>query len=189
VILYAEDSSAPARLAAYFTSDSRAAAAGLGSFLATRLPRHMLPAFYEHLPEFPLTLNGKIDRAALPTPRAGSQPETGIALEANQLERVIADTWSNVLNAGSVSLEANFFEIGGTSLLLIAARSALEHRLKRSIPVTFFFEHPTIRSLATRLAAPENATASDALLSDQLESNARRQRAAFARARSNRSIA
>ncbi len=148
----------------------------------------MLPAFYLQLPALPLNANGKVDRNALPAPVAGSASTAPLATPTNPIgtisamEEQVAATWRDVLHAETVALDENFFDVGGTSLLLIAMRSALEQRLARSIPVTWLFEHTTIRLLARRLvAATKVETAASGR--DTMTLNAQKQRDAFARAR------
>jgi amino acid adenylation domain-containing protein len=175
------------RLAAYFVAAQPIATHDLSAALAKQLPAQMLPAFYTQMPALPLNANGKVDRKALPVPVAGSVGAAAVAPPAGQngslaaMEEAISATWRSVLKAEAVSLDENFFDVGGTSLLLIATRTALEQRLSRSIPVTWLFEHTTIRSLARRLAAAKDGATTPG--QDTMGLNAQKQRDAFARAR------
>jgi len=176
------------RLAAYLVmaDDRRLATHSVSEFLSSRLPAQMMPAFYTQIDALPLTGNGKIDRAALPLPAAGtrgSNPEPGSPLQ----ERVSA-LWRKVLDANDVSLDDNFFDIGGSSLLLIAIRTELQRQLERSIPVTWMFEFTTIRALAEKLQEGGSTAASAPVervqgSMDAAQEQARRQREAFARIR------
>jgi amino acid adenylation domain-containing protein len=170
------------RLAAYFVAETAIPNQSLSEFLAARTPAQMLPAFYIQMPAFPLTSNGKIDRAALPKPVSGSlEPaaETGTPMQQR-----VAAIWRSVLEAPSVSFDENFFDIGGTSILLIRIRKELQDQLARQIPITWMFECTTIRGLAAKLseAASESAPPASSALSAAQE-QARRQREAFARMR------
>jgi hypothetical protein len=86
-----------------------------------------------------------------------------------------------VLQNDSIGHNENFFDVGGSSLLLIALRKELQTELNVSLPITWLFEHPTIRSLAARLtkesqiAAPIFASQSGRM---------QQQRESFARMRS-----
>jgi len=180
------------RLAAYFVAEGNApfSAHTLSQFLSERSPAQMLPSFYIQMPAFPLTSNGKIDRAALPKPVSGSLApalETGTPMQQR-----VAAVWREVLEAPSVSLDENFFDIGGTSILLIRIRKELQDQLARQIPITWMFECTTIRAIADRLSNAADPTATESsspVLTPSLgqaQEQARRQRDAFARMRSSK---
>lgn len=188
VIAHAE-SSGGARLAAYFVAKTgpEPTTRELSQFLAQRLPAQMMPAFYIGLPALPLTANGKVDRQALPAPQPGAGScQRNSLTHASGLEYSIARIWQMVLGAEEIGLDDNFFDVGGTSLLLIAVRTGVQEQLDRPIPVTWMFEYTTIRSLAHKLQSPEEA---GSLSSDRLADAARRQRQAFRRAREVKGLA
>jgi amino acid adenylation domain-containing protein len=187
------DHTGRSRLAAYFVADGDAPIAthSVSEFLAALKPAQMLPAFYIQVPSIPLTHNGKVDRAALPAPTAGSHTHASVAPAARSgtpMQDRVATIWREVLEAPSLDLDDNFFDIGGSSILLIRVRTALQSQLGRPIPITWMFEFTTIRSLADKLSEAESssaaaAPASNAVLSAAQE-QARKQREAFARMRS-----
>ena len=192
VIAHAEPGGSP-RLAAYYVAQygTDPSTRELSEFLATRLPAQMMPAFYQRLAIFPLTPNGKVDRAALPAPRAGTAvSDRRTSTTATTLEDLVAGVWRVVLKADSVSLDDNFFDVGGTSLLLIAVRTGIQEHLELQIPVTWMFECTTIRALARRLGesgeehSRPNGNSAPELLQDRVQ----KQRMAFARARAARSF-
>ncbi len=188
VIAHAESSGA-ARLAAYYVAKTgpEPTTRELSQFLAQRLPAQMMPAFYVGLPALPLTANGKVDRQALPAPQPGATSSERKSLtQASALEYSIARIWQMVLAAEEVGLDDNFFDVGGTSLLLIAVRTGLQEQLDRPIPVTWMFEYTTIRSLARKLGSPED---SDSVLYNRISDAARRQREAFRRTRELKGLA
>ena len=131
----------------------------------------MLPSKYVFLHALPLNSNGKLDRAALPDPPVSTR---GPYPTGTEMEQVVAQVWTEVLGHPA-SLDDNFFDTGGTSLLLIAARTALQKQLNRTVPITWMFECTTVRALARRLDEGVDAPAPN--------TNAERQRQAFARAR------
>ena len=181
VVAHAE-SSGGARLAAYYVAKTgpEPTTRELSQFLAQRLPAQMMPAFYIGLLALPLTANGKVDRQALPAPQPGaSSSERRSLTQASALEYSIARIWQMVLAADEVGLDDNFFDVGGSSLLLIAVRTGLQEQLDRPIPVTWMFEYTTIRSLARKLGSPDNV---GSLASNRLADAARRQRESFLRA-------
>ena len=177
------------RLAAYFVSESDTpiAAHTLSEFLAERSPAQMLPAFYIQVASIPLTHNGKVDRGALPKPVTGSSSPA--ATPGTPIQERVAAIWRTVLEAPNVSLDDNFFDIGGSSILLIRIRTELQTQLNRQIPITWMFEFTTIRTLADKLrdADPDSASTAPAAPSAVLtaaQEQARKQREAFARMRS-----
>jgi len=148
VIPYNDAAAGPC-LAAYFVASPSVDPVALRAFAAQQLPAHMRPAFYVRMDALPLNANGKVDRDALPAPQAAA-PQSQHA-PARTIEDRIAACWHCVLQNNSIGPNDNFFDVGGSSLLLAALRNELQTSLDRSIPVTWLFEHATIRSLTAKL--------------------------------------
>jgi len=127
--------------------------AGLRSALGRWLPDQMIPARFVALPALPLNANGKLDRSALPGP-AAVESRRGIVAPRTATERLVATVWAQVLRAGPVSIEDNFFEAGGSSILGAQVMGRLSTSLDRELPLRLLFDHPTIRGLAQALGAP-----------------------------------
>ncbi|MEM7198917.1 MAG: amino acid adenylation domain-containing protein [Planctomycetota bacterium] len=126
--------------------------AELRAFCAERLPDYMIPASFVFLESFPLTRNGKIDRAALPAPTESATASAGDrAPPSTELEQQIATLWAKALGAEQVGIDDNFFELGGNSLLMVRLRGELETALGRSLSMVQLFRHPTVRALAEAL--------------------------------------
>ncbi|KAK4076963.1 uncharacterized protein Triagg1_3930 [Trichoderma aggressivum f. europaeum] len=124
----------------------------LRPWIAERLPGYMIPAFFVELDSFPLTPNGKIDRKALPENENGETVEaTAQTKSGNELERSILAIWSKVLGHDNISLDVNFFHIGGDSLRVVRVQKELERLLGRWISSAKIFEHNTIKTLAEYL--------------------------------------
>ena len=140
------------RLVGYVTGKG-ADPAALRADLAETLPEIMLPAKIVVLDRMPLTPNGKIDRKALPKPGAGIGAEVaaegGIAAEG--LEASIAGIWAAALGVQTVSSTANFFDLGGHSLLVVQVQRQMRDALSRDIAITDIFRFPTVRTLAAYL--------------------------------------
>jgi amino acid adenylation domain-containing protein len=123
----------------------------LRAFLAARLPGHMVPSALAYLPDLPVTVNGKVNRAALP-PVAVEQAAVGevYAAPRTRLERTLAAVWKDLLGVDRVGLDDNFFELGGHSVLAIALQERLRDR-QIELDVLDLFACPTVRGLAERV--------------------------------------
>ncbi|PWI44698.1 phosphopantetheine-binding protein, partial [Streptomyces sp. ICBB 8177] len=128
----------------------------LNQHVGRHLPGYMRPHRYYVLPAFPLTANGKVDRAALAD---GAVPlnagtTTGSA-PRGPMERTVAAVWTRALGHDDFGIRDNFFDVGGHSMLLATVREHLARELERPPAILALFEHPTIESLARHLAATD----------------------------------
>jgi len=136
--------------------DGAAPEADLRRFLRDELPEQLIPSAFVRLSSLPLTAHGKIDRDALPEPRrAAAEASTP---PSSAMEELVAEVWREVLEVDAVDCDANFFDAGGSSLLLIEAHAKLQSRLGAPLPITALFEHPNVRALARSLAARSDAS-------------------------------
>jgi amino acid adenylation domain-containing protein len=126
--------------------------AELRAFLARKLPPYMLPSAVVLLDVLPLSPNGKLDRAALPAPEVTAAGNSGAPVSPQtELEQRIADIWRRVLGLKQVSVNDNFFDVGGDSLQLLEAHAELQKVISSDLPLTDLFEYSTISSLAQHL--------------------------------------
>ena len=131
-------------------------AARLRESLQRALPEYMVPSFYQAMPAFPITPNGKIDRKALPAPKVEqARASRPYVAPSTPVETKLAEIWAEILGRDRVGVEDNIFEIGGDSLLIfrIVAR-ANEAGLK--LAVRQFFQHRTISALAGQMGVTES---------------------------------
>ena len=127
---------------------------GLVDGLRSQLPVYMVPSRYVLLPSFPQTINGKIDRDALPSPESAVVPSGNHEDEPrNDLERRLVEIWKDVLNLPSIGIHDDFFAYGGSSLLVVQVISQLTTDLQVELPVRDFFANPTIASAARHIAS------------------------------------
>jgi amino acid adenylation domain-containing protein len=147
------DAAGEAELVAHVVKDGGAALspAELADFLRTALPAPMVPAHFVVLDAWPLTANGKIDRAALPPPISAREVQVGFAAPQGRLEELIAKTWAQLLGRAAVDRHSNFFDLGGHSLLAAQATSRLGRELGLSLSVRMLFDHPVVADLARAL--------------------------------------
>jgi len=133
----------------------------LRSFLKDSLPDYMIPSFFVFLEALPLTPNGKLNREALPEPkivRAGVEVE--YVAPQSDTEKIIAGVWSEVLKVERVGVHDSFFEVGGTSLLMVQVNSKLRAAFGRQIPMVEMFRYPTVSTLANYLNGDQAEAAS-----------------------------
>ena len=178
------DEACSKQLVAYFVAASGAApsAADLRTFLSGKLPHYMIPARFISLAAFPLSPNGKVDRGALPAPVVTAGSATPAEAPSTQLEQTLVELWQRILRVERVGLDDNFFDLGGDSLMIVAAHSNLQKMFAAEIPVTDLFEFTTIRALARHLG--EKTPPGPSFSEVQLQ--AQKQREAFARQRRRR---
>nr|CAJ14037.1 peptide synthetase PhsB [Streptomyces viridochromogenes] len=135
----------------------------LRELAAARLPAYMRPSSYVTLDRVPLTPSGKTDRKALPDPAAGEQPRSGRgAAPGTPAERELAGIWAELLGAGEVGGDDNFFEIGGHSLLAARMTGRASTAFGVDLPVSLAFEHPVLRDFALAVVTAQAATDSAA---------------------------
>lgn len=118
------------------------------------LPEVLLPTSYVVLDAFPLTPDGRVDRAALPAPAAEKQSATPEHTEpSTPLEETLAEIWRSVLGLPSVGVHDNFFLLGGHSLLAVQVMARLRRATGVDLPVSVLFRYRTIADLAVRIGS------------------------------------
>jgi amino acid adenylation domain-containing protein len=181
-VLARTDDGGEPRLVAYLvTGAAKIGVEELRAHLAQKLPEYMIPAAFVFLDVLPLTVNGKLDREALPKPgperpRLASEyvaPQTG-------MEKILADLWQKALRQDAVGVNDNFFDLGADSLMLTTLHRQLQQELKREFPITVVFQFPTIATLAAYLDRPADDAS---LVANKAKSRAELQRAAMDGAR------
>jgi amino acid adenylation domain-containing protein len=161
-VLVREDRPGDRRLVAYVagTEEGRPPQ-GLLEHLAQRLPEHMVPAAIVPLPALPLTVNGKVDRAALARLAApvGAEGDGQVA-PRTPAEEVMAGVFSAVLGipTGRIGIADSFFALGGHSLLAVRLLARVREAFGVELPVKAVFEAPTVAALAARAFGGERGT-------------------------------
>ena len=135
-------------LVAYVTLTNGSGSEVLRQYLAERLPQTMLPSAFVELDQLPRTLNGKIDRKALPALellQAEKEMEAGML---TPIEEIVAGIWCEVLRLPAVGRTSNFFNLGGHSLLVTQVLARIREYLKVELPIRSVFEAPTLGELS-----------------------------------------
>ena len=129
--------------------------------LAKVLPDYMLPAGYVFLDEFPRLHNGKIDRLTLAAMKAPVQALDSGAAPSGALEAALAESMAVLLGRERLAADADFFESGGHSLLVIRLVARIRKLLHIEIEPGLVFDHPTAQALAAALCALHEPTTLD----------------------------
>ncbi len=132
-------------LVGYYTSATRIDEKELRRHLSEKLPKYMVPNYFVHLDEMPMTPSGKTDRKNLPAPDF-SAPENVYVAPRTEQEEKLCHLLEDVLHMERVGVEDDFFECGGDSLAAIEY-IARAHGLGIEIALQNVFDYPTVRKL------------------------------------------
>ncbi|WP_266156573.1 non-ribosomal peptide synthetase [Dyella silvatica] len=157
--LYTANDTANTPLLAYANnpdagSDTRAFMLELRHQLSEQLPDYMVPAALVVLDALPLTINGKLDRKALPAPDFAS---TSKRAPRTPQEEILAGLFGEVLGLETVGIDDSFFDLGGHSLLATRLVSRIRSTLDVELPIRALFETPTVAGLAEQLGMGHTA--------------------------------
>ncbi|MFL6980100.1 amino acid adenylation domain-containing protein [Bacillus inaquosorum] len=137
------------------TKDQQAAnASEIRTSLKTMLPDFMLPARLIQIDSIPLTVNGKLDQKALPEPDKHDYIADDIS-PRNEIEKVMAEIWEELLDVEELGVSANFFELGGDSIKALQVCARLKQRGFETT-VREMFEHQTLGELSARVRKAVN---------------------------------
>ena len=133
-------------IVSYFIAENDVQIKDLQTFLKSRLANYMIPTFIKQLDSFPLTINGKIDKAKLPQLNFDTQKYVA---PRNESEKIIISIWKKLFLLEKIGIDDNFFNLGGDSLTAIKFQiEALNNGL--NITYSDIFSHPTPRELAEK---------------------------------------
>ncbi|MFC4587071.1 non-ribosomal peptide synthetase [Sphaerisporangium corydalis] len=119
--------------------------------LADRVPDHMVPSAFVAVPAFPLTVNGKLDLAALPRPVPPRADGEERPLPEGRVEELIAAVWADVLGMDRVLADDDFFALGGHSLVALRVVAQVRGRLGVGLATKDVYRHPRLRDLAAHV--------------------------------------
>ncbi|MGL4623043.1 MAG: amino acid adenylation domain-containing protein [Chroococcidiopsis sp.] len=164
VVVARDDNMGNKRLVAYIVPQSSAkvplqqvTARILRSLLKQKLPEYMVPSAFVQLDELPLTLNGKIDRRALPIPQWTRMEAGAYVAPRSPVETQLAEIWNRLLEVEQIGTYDSFYELGGNSLLAIQLVYQINEVFQIELLLSKFLENPTIAGLAQTIDALRGA--------------------------------
>ncbi|WP_430459382.1 non-ribosomal peptide synthase/polyketide synthase, partial [Rhodococcus opacus] len=150
VVVVHRDDRGEEALVAYLVGRPAADWSDVRAHLSARVPSYMIPVHVVHLDTLPLSVNGKLDRKALPTPTVRSAADEYQA-PRTAAERAVATVFADVLGIDSVGVTDSFFDLGGNSLIATRVASLLGSELGIDFPLQWMFSDPTPESLGQRI--------------------------------------
>ncbi|WKG06382.1 non-ribosomal peptide synthetase [Mycolicibacterium sp. HK-90] len=151
VVIAREDRPGDKRLVGYITgsADPSAARAALGD----TLPPYMVPTAIVTIDALPLTVNGKLDKKALPAPEY--QHADGYRAPSTPTEEILAGIYAQVLGVDRVGVDDSFFDLGGDSLQAMRLVAALNRTLDAGLEERVVFDAPTVAELVLRIGGDD----------------------------------
>ncbi|WP_139490146.1 non-ribosomal peptide synthetase [Brevibacillus dissolubilis] len=151
-VMIARKVGAQEALCAYLVADQELTVAELRRYLSQTLPDYMIPSYFIQLDSIPVTINGKVNRHALPEPDASLKTGTEYAPPTNPVEEGLVQIWQAVLQREPIGIRDNFFELGGTSLLATMLMAKVNELMEVNVPFKELFLSPTIQELSEAVA-------------------------------------
>ena len=152
-VVAGEDAQGEKRLVAYVVPQaSSLTVSELRDFLAREIPNYMIPATFVRLDAIPVGATGKVNRSALPAPNDENllRDETFVGARTPTEQRV-ATIVASLLGLNSMSVNDNFFYLGGDSLLGIQIIARLYETFRVELPLLRLFDYPTVAELAAEV--------------------------------------
>lgn len=138
------------RLCAYWVGDPMLETNSIKKQLITSLPEYMIPSYFMRIDQFPLTPNGKINTKMLPSLSSEESQKHDFAAPKTEIEILLTETWENVLGINRVSINDNFFEIGGDSIKIIQITARLAQK-GYNLDMKHWFKKQTIQELSKHI--------------------------------------
>ena len=158
-VLAVERGSETKSLVAFFTlrDSDQVLASDLRMFLRERLPDYMTPSSFLTMKQLPMTAIGKVDRHALQS-AASEHLQALLPIDVSNeqsVEKYLLGLWCNALGHPDITPNDSFFDLGGTSLMAAVLVTDIQKRFGIALPLSVFFEAPTITRMAQLLSSCE----------------------------------
>lgn len=156
VVIVRENESGDKTLCAYFVSEDEINISELRNYLESKVPEYMVPSYFMKIDRIPITVNGKVDKRNLPKPVVAETENTDADYELTENEKQLLSIWKNVLGLDNISINDNFFKIGGDSIKAIKLLSQIKKIFDTTIKIKDIFVFNTIHTLAKEIEGSES---------------------------------
>ncbi|MBN9381657.1 MAG: amino acid adenylation domain-containing protein [Chitinophagaceae bacterium] len=152
----------PAQVPAKFEGwiDDKSLTGSIREYMAEKLPAYMLPADYFLISKIPLNSNGKVDREALKKLEGNTRTVKEIARPENEIESLLLKVWKGVLGRTDISVDDDFFMIGGDSIKAIQISSRL-HKTGYKVTIRDILNHSILSDLVPHVKKIKKAILQD----------------------------
>ncbi|MCR8966025.1 non-ribosomal peptide synthetase [Brevibacillus laterosporus] len=157
VVIAKEDGSQNKYLCAFIISEEQVNISLLRTYLANDLPDNMVPSHFLQIDSIPLNQNGKIDRKKLESLEIVITEEEYVP-PTNEIEQKVADIWEDIFKIEKISIDSNFFDIGGHSLRAAKLMAAIYKECNVEISLAELFDKTTIRAQADYIVRAQKST-------------------------------
>ncbi|HLZ87885.1 MAG TPA: amino acid adenylation domain-containing protein, partial [Puia sp.] len=154
VVLDREDIHGYKLLVGYVVAEGTFSRENIWWYMRSRLPDYMIPSVLIGLDSLPLTINGKVDKKALPQVDGDGLRKGQYVAPRTESEQALTEIWAELLGIERIGIDDNFFELGGHSLLATRVVSAMRRLLGLEVAIRDLFIYPTIGELSAHLGAP-----------------------------------
>ncbi|MFC5048325.1 amino acid adenylation domain-containing protein [Aquimarina hainanensis] len=151
IVLTHEKEKTGKQIIAYFTTNENISFKKIQKILSDKLPDYMIPRTYIELDSIPVTINGKVDKKALPKPNISNSLKEDYAAPSSDMEQQLAEIWKDLLEVEKVGVHDNFFELGGHSLLTVKLKNEVNSRLGIEVSIQQIFNTPTLEAYSNTI--------------------------------------
>ncbi|TYS08610.1 amino acid adenylation domain-containing protein [Bacillus subtilis] len=151
-------------LVAYLISDQKLKTRKMREYLAAKLPAYMIPRRFIRIDSFPMNLSGKLDIKALPDPLEEPESDEQVIKPHNETEKKLVSIFAGILNIpeSEISMEDNFFDIGGNSFHIVELSNKLKEQFGQELSVVQLFQYTSVSAIAAQLSRQTESEGSQA---------------------------
>ncbi|GFZ30329.1 hypothetical protein CSC2_08550 [Clostridium zeae] len=150
VVICRTDENSKKYLCAFITTESDSDTSDIKEELKKRLPLYMIPSYIVRLEKLPVTINGKIDRNALPKINKSELIKDEYEAARNEIEETLIKVWSEVLGVENIGINNNYYELGGDSIKSIQIVSRL-NKYNMKLEIKDIMKYPVIKDLSSKV--------------------------------------